>query len=126
MEIPRDPLGESDGDDNQSGFRRLMANTTFESPFAKKKPGFSPLGLDEVSECGNTFNYGFCALCFCRFHMYLCCERSNIINGLLIFARVLVNRAISVCICGWWIMTCMSNVLWVCATIVRSFSDVMH
>lgn len=49
VEIPRDPLGESDGDDNQSGFRRLMANTTFESPFAKKKPGFSPLGLDEAA-----------------------------------------------------------------------------
>lgn len=49
VELPRDPLGEADGDDNQSGFRRLMANTTFESPFAKKKLGFSPLGLDEVS-----------------------------------------------------------------------------
>ncbi|CAM9567350.1 unnamed protein product, partial [Sphacelaria rigidula] len=49
VELPRDPLGEADADDNQSGFRRLMANTTFESPFAKKKLGFSPLGLDEAA-----------------------------------------------------------------------------
>lgn len=52
VEFPRDPLGEPGPDENmpQGGFRRLMAATTFESPFAKKKRGFSPLGLDEVGE----------------------------------------------------------------------------
>lgn len=50
MEYPRDPLSDPGPDENmpQGGFQRLMAKTTFESPFAKKKTGLSPLGLDEV------------------------------------------------------------------------------
>lgn len=50
VEYPRDPLSDPGPDENmpQGGFQRLMAKTTFESPFAKKKIGLSPLGLDEV------------------------------------------------------------------------------
>lgn len=56
VEFPRDPLREPGPDENmrqRGGFQRLMAATTFESPFAKKKNktagiGYSPLELDEV------------------------------------------------------------------------------
>ena len=50
VEFPRDPLSDPGPDENmpQGGFQRLMASTTFESPFAKKKLGLNPLGLDEV------------------------------------------------------------------------------
>lgn len=57
MEFPRDPLREPGPDEHlrqRGGFQRLMAATTFESPFAKKKNkttsgiGYSPLELDEV------------------------------------------------------------------------------
>ncbi|CAM9342656.1 unnamed protein product [Ascophyllum nodosum] len=51
VEFPRDPLSDPGPDENmpQGGFQRLMASTTFESPFAKKKLGLNPLGLDEAA-----------------------------------------------------------------------------
>lgn len=56
VEFPRDPLKEPGPDEHMrqgGGFQRLMASTTFESPFAKKKSktggiDYSPLELDEV------------------------------------------------------------------------------
>lgn len=56
VEFPRDPMREPGPDEHMrqaGGFQRLMAATTFESPFAKKKKkklgiDYSPLELDEV------------------------------------------------------------------------------
>ncbi|CAM9479292.1 unnamed protein product, partial [Hapterophycus canaliculatus] len=57
VEFPRDPLREPGPDEHMrqgGGFQRLMASTTFESPFAKKKSkagviDYSPLELDEAA-----------------------------------------------------------------------------
>eukprot|EP00752_Nemacystus_decipiens_P009507 g8498.t1 len=57
VEFPRDPMREPGPDEHmrqRGGFQRLMAATTFESPFAKKKSknagiGYSPLELDEAA-----------------------------------------------------------------------------
>ncbi|CAN0408614.1 unnamed protein product, partial [Ectocarpus sp. 12 AP-2014] len=57
VEFPRDPMREPGPDEHMrqaGGFQRLMAATTFESPFAKKKKkklgiDYSPLELDEAA-----------------------------------------------------------------------------
>eukprot|EP00903_Cladosiphon_okamuranus_P006689 g6529.t1 len=58
VEFPRDPMREPGPDEHmrqRGGFQRLMAATTFESPFAKKKnktagiDSYNPLELDEAA-----------------------------------------------------------------------------